>query len=177
MNKKLMAMLNDTEQALVRECEPERLRALDEDALIELHSRVRRARRKYSKLYRRRANEQVTAKGRRAGASDANATTRRKAEILEDLLAKVSRRLAKVAGDEAKALRDERLAAARDAKGGSTKKSAQKKSSASTKDNKAKAAPKSATKAKKQQRTPAKKRASASAKAATKRATAKRDAR
>ena len=59
MTKKLQSMLNETEQALVREVEPKRLGKLDEDELIELHTRVRRARNKYTKLYRQRAAKQV----------------------------------------------------------------------------------------------------------------------
>ncbi len=36
---------------------------LDEDALLELHARVRRARTKYVKLYRRQASTQIAAVG------------------------------------------------------------------------------------------------------------------
>lgn len=113
MNQQLLSMLNETEQALVREVEPKRLAKLDEDGLIDLHTRVRRARTKYTKLYRQRAASQVTAKGRRSGASAGNATTRAKAEIFEDVLATVSRRLATVARASAAELKAERLAAAR----------------------------------------------------------------
>ena len=81
MNQKLLSMLNDAEQELVREIEPERLNALDEDGLLDLHTRIRRA--------------------------------RTKAEIFEDALAVVSRRLAAVAKQSAADLRAERLAAAR----------------------------------------------------------------
>ena len=97
MNRKLLAMLNDAEQALVREATPDQLAQLDEDELIELHTRIRRARNKYSKLYRRRAGERVKADSSRGRASAANACTRVKAEIFEDVLADVSRRLAAVA--------------------------------------------------------------------------------
>ena len=58
MNASLLAMLNDAEQELVRAAEPAALDELDEDALADLHDRVRRARSKYTKLYRRRAAQQ-----------------------------------------------------------------------------------------------------------------------
>jgi hypothetical protein len=51
----LLGSLAETELALVREVDPDRLAGLDEDALIELHTRVRRARNKHVKLYRRQA--------------------------------------------------------------------------------------------------------------------------
>ncbi len=118
MNQQLLSMLNDAEQALVREAEPKRLAKLDEDGLIDLHTRVRRARTKYTKLYRQRAASQVRAKGRRSGASAANSKTRAKAEIFEDVLATVSRRLAAVARAQAAELKTERLAAAKQARKG-----------------------------------------------------------
>lgn len=113
MKKKLRSMLNETEQELVREVESKRLGKLDEDELIELHSRVRRARNKYTKLYRRRAAKQVRSKGRRGGASSAHSKTRAKVEIFEDLLATVSNRLAVVARQNADMLKADRLAAAK----------------------------------------------------------------
>ncbi len=118
MTKKLQSMLNETEQALVREVEPKRLGKLDEDELIELHTRVRRARNKYTKLYRQRAAKQVGSKGRRGGASSAHSKTRAKAEIFEDVLATVSDRLATVARQNADALKAERLALAKGERGG-----------------------------------------------------------
>ena len=56
MNNAVWAMLNETEKALLREAEPKALATLDEDALLTLHDRIRRARNTYSKLYRRRAS-------------------------------------------------------------------------------------------------------------------------
>ena len=122
MNRSLLAMLNDAEQELVRATEPGALAALDEDELLDLHARVRRARTKYSKLYRRRGADRVTADASRGRASATNAKTAAKAEIFEDTLARVSRRLATVAGATAKELRDERLEAARAVKGVPVKK-------------------------------------------------------
>lgn len=113
MNRSLVAMLNDAELELVRSTEPDALAALDEDELLELHTRVRRARTKYTKLYRRRGAERVAADASRGRASATNAKTAAKVEIFEDILARVSRRLATVARQSAKDLRDERLEAAR----------------------------------------------------------------
>jgi hypothetical protein len=113
MDSQLRSMLNDTEQALLRAVEPRELKRLDEDGLVELHDRIRRARNKYSKLYRRRAGERVTTDRSRSRASTANAKAARKAEGFEDALAKVSHRLAQVAAAAAEELKTERLAAAR----------------------------------------------------------------
>jgi hypothetical protein len=113
MDAQLRSMLNDTEQALLRAVQPRELKRLGEDDLAELHDRIRRARNKYSKLYRRRAAERVTTDRARSRASAANAKAARKAEGFEDALAKVSDRLAQVAAAAAEELKAERLAAAR----------------------------------------------------------------
>ncbi|MFZ4516757.1 MAG: hypothetical protein ACOYOP_00090 [Microthrixaceae bacterium] len=159
-----LAMLNESEQELLRECEPASLSTMDEDQLSELHDRIRRTRRKYTKLYRRRAGEQVGADASRGRASAAHARTRHKAEVFEDALARVSRELSKAAAASAKALKAERLAAARgESRGGTTAD-----------------APRStggARSAKVQRRTPATKKASATARSRTKRAQARSDAR
>ena len=97
MDAQLRSMLNETEQALLRAVQPRELKRLDEDALTELHDRIRRARNKYSKLYRRRASDRVASDRSRGRASAANAKAARKAEGFEDALAKVSERLAQVA--------------------------------------------------------------------------------
>jgi hypothetical protein len=52
-------MLTETEKTLLLATDRAALSELDEDDLVALHDRVRRARNKYSKLYRRRAREQV----------------------------------------------------------------------------------------------------------------------
>src|SRR6478609_3262153 len=118
MNQSTRKMLNSSERQLLRETEPAKLRKRDEDELVDLHRRVRRARTKYAKLYRRRASAQVKKHGTRAMASKANKRTSVKAEAFEDALARVSSRLAKKAAAEADQLREERLAAARAAKKG-----------------------------------------------------------
>lgn len=113
MKKLDFKLLNDSEKELILAVRPKELRKLDEDELIDLHKRVRRARNKYSKLYRRRASEHVGRDRTRAKASKRSHRVAAKAEIFEDALAKVSRRLGRVARENADALREERLAAAR----------------------------------------------------------------
>lgn len=130
MDQKLLAMLNDTEQELLRAVEPKRLRKLDEDELIDLHTRVRRARTKYTKLYRRRAAAQVGEKAARSGASTAGARTRRKAEGFEAALSVVSARLAEVAQRQSDELREDRLAAAKGSRSGAAKKASKERSGA-----------------------------------------------
>ena len=110
MDNAVWAMLNDTEKALLRETEPSALAGRDEDALAALHDRVRRARNKYSKLYRRRASAQVGADAARGRAHATHARTVVKAEAFEEALAEVSLHLARAARSSAEALKAERLA-------------------------------------------------------------------
>jgi hypothetical protein len=173
MNQSTRKMLNSSERQLLRETEPAKLRKRDDDELVDLHRRVRRARTKYIKLYRRRARADVKAHGTRALASKANKRTSVKAEAFEDALARVSRRLAKKAAKEADQLRQDRLAAARAAKGGGGKgKGSKKRSAKKGKTSGDKGA--KLTRQKKQLRTPERKRAAASSRAATRRHQAKR---
>ena len=167
MDKRLMAMMNDSEQELVRDVYDGELRSLDEDDLLDLHTRVRRARNKYSKLYRRQAAAKVTSDQSRGTASAANQRTARKAEVFEDALAKVSNQLARVARAQADELKKERLDAARAAKSPS---------SPSRPRTRAKS-PKKLPAANKKQRTGASKRTSAQARAATRQTQAKRASR
>lgn len=166
MNKATWAMLNDAEKELLRTTEPGALGGLGEDELADLHDRVRRARNKYSKLYRRRAGEQVRADASRAGAHDVHARTLAKAEAFEDALARVSRSLARAASQAARELREERLAAAR-------------KSPAKAKAPAKRPARKSANTAAPRAKapTPASKRSRAQARATKQRTQAKRDSR
>jgi seryl-tRNA synthetase len=113
MKKLDYKLLSDSEKELVLAARPKQLRKLDEDELIDLHKRTRRARNQYAKLYRRRAAGQVGADRSRSKASKKHARVVAKAEIFEDKLAKVSRQLAVVSRERAQALRSERLAAAR----------------------------------------------------------------
>ena len=118
MKKLQYKVLSDGEKEIVLAARPEQLRQLDEDELLALHKRVRRARNKYSKLYRRRAAAQVGDDRARGKASKKQARTASKAEIFEDVLARVSRQLAVVARQNATTLRDERIAASRPERSG-----------------------------------------------------------
>lgn len=118
MNASLLAVLNDAERLLVAETETAALTGLDEDAVVDLHIRVRRARNKYVGQYRRGASTRVAAKGGRGAARPANNRAALKAEAFEEALSRVSRRLAVLAKESAAELRAERLAAARAAKRG-----------------------------------------------------------
>jgi len=168
MNKATWGMLNDVEKALLRETDKDALAGLDEDTLLDLHTRVRRARTKYSKLYRRRAGAAVGKDRTRAGAHPKNARTAAKAEAFEDALARVSRSLARAARASADALRTERLGQAKKAKD-LPKKSPKKRSGGSSSAKKAS----SGTRA--PRKTPASKRARAAARSTQKRSQAKRD--
>ena len=105
--------LGRNELDLLRETEPARMAELDEDALLELHARVRRARTKYVKLYRRQASTQIAAVGARGAARSRNRRAADKAEVFETALARVSKRVDIVARRAAAELKAERLAAAR----------------------------------------------------------------
>jgi hypothetical protein len=108
----LLNSLTEAESNLVRETKQSKLKELDEDGLVELHQRIRRARNKYVKLYRRAASAKVAEKGGRGLARPKNTRKAGKAEVFEDALARVSRRLAAAARASAADLKAERLAAA-----------------------------------------------------------------
>lgn len=118
MNASLLAALNDAERLLVADTDRDNLTALDEDAAIELETRIRRARNKYVGQYRRGASARVTERGGRGIARPENTLARTKAEAFEEALSRVSRRVAVLARQSAAQLRAERLAAARAAKQG-----------------------------------------------------------
>ena len=113
MNKSVLNSLSDDERVLVMQTERGRLVELDEDELVELHTRVRRARNKYVKIYRRQASTRVAEQGGRGKARPKNRRNADRAEVFEFALARVSRRLGAEARRSATALRDERLAAVR----------------------------------------------------------------
>ena len=112
MNKAFRKHLTDGEIDLIESTKPVNLSDLDEDALGDLHDRVRRASRKYRKMHRRQASQQVRRDGSRAAASAKNQRSGVKAEVFEDALARVSRVLSKTAKESAAELKAERLAAA-----------------------------------------------------------------
>ena len=116
MNKAQLHVLTDAEALLVLETEKSALAGLDEDALVELHTRIRRARGKYVGQYRRGAAARVTGVGGRGKANPQNQRARDKAEIFEDALSRVSSALAAAARASAAELKAERLEAARAAK-------------------------------------------------------------
>ena len=113
MNKGMLAVLNESERLLVLETEKAELAKLDEDGLVALHDRIRRARNKYTGQYRRGGASKVSAKGGRGKASQQNSTARAKAEAFEVALASVSTALAAAARRTAAELKAERIAAAR----------------------------------------------------------------
>jgi len=115
--KKLLNSLNESEHVLVRETEREQLAGLTEDELLSLHTRVRRARNKYTKLYRQQAAAGVPEKGGRGAAKGVGKRNAGKAEVFEKALARVSRRLAIEAKKSAEELKQARLALARKGKG------------------------------------------------------------
>lgn len=108
----VMNSLTEAELVLVRETAPDRLATLDEDELLDLHARIRRARNKKVKVYRRRAAARVEEAGGRGKAYAKNSRRRVKTEIFEDALARVSDAVAAAARASADTLRRERIAEA-----------------------------------------------------------------
>lgn len=84
---------------------------LDEDSLVDLHRRIRRARNKDVGVYRRTGSAKVAKKGGRGLARQKNTRNAERAEVFEDALARVSAVLATVAAAQAEQLKAERLAA------------------------------------------------------------------
>ena len=111
MTVEIPKFLTSAQADLVRETEPKRMDELDEDALLELHTRVRRARSKYVKLYRQTGASRVGMKGARGHARPGNVGNAAKAEVFELALARVSARVDVVARASAEELKAERLAA------------------------------------------------------------------
>lgn len=106
-------VLKNKELDLIRDVEPDRLAALDEEELLALHKRVRRARNKHTTNYRRGAAEKVESAGGRGAAAAGSDKARARAYVFEEALSLVSAELARVAHEAAEALKDERLARAR----------------------------------------------------------------
>lgn len=115
MNQGLLNSLTEAERLLVAETERPALKELDEDDLLDLHQRVRRARTKYVKNYRRGASAAVAGAGGRGLSYARNQRDRDKAELFESVLATVSREVAAVARRASMELRAERIAAGRTA--------------------------------------------------------------
>lgn len=113
MRQAMVRSMTEAERLLIAETERDQLLALDEDELLDLHARIRRARNKYTKLYRRRSAERVEGAGGRGHGFAQNQRDRDRAEVFEDALARVSRQVAVAAKKAAAELRAERLEAAR----------------------------------------------------------------
>jgi hypothetical protein len=169
MDKATARLLTADEEELVRRTSPAALARLDEDELVDLHDRVRRARNKYAKLHRRQAAAQVTKDRARGVAGAKNERTAQKAEVFEQALAEVSHQLAVAATQRAAELRAERLAAARPA--------SERAQQARTRAPRASSAPKEGERGDRARKTPISRRQTASARAAGRRAQAKRDSR
>lgn len=105
-------VLKRSELDLIREVEPERMAKLDEEELLALHKRVRKARNKHVGNYRRRGAKRVSEIGGRGAARPGNKKSLLRAEAFEEALSLVSDRLAEIAHEEAEALKAERLARA-----------------------------------------------------------------
>ena len=106
----LINSLPATDQDLLREVEPDRLEQLDEDAVLALHKRIRRARNKNVKNYRRQAAAGVEKHGGRGKSHPKNTRARDRAEVYEEALSQVSARLQVLAHQAAEDLKAERLA-------------------------------------------------------------------
>lgn len=85
--------LSQDENALVDQTAPEALARLDEDALKDLQSRLRKVRDKNFSLLRRQGAARVEAEGGRGAAEQANQKRGDKIDILDEALSRVSERL------------------------------------------------------------------------------------
>ena len=113
MNKALLNSMTAAEQKLVAETARSELEDLDEEELLALHARVRRARSKYVTKYRRNASGAVVKRGGRGFSYPKNQRDRGKAEVFETALAAVSKQVAVHAARAAAELKASRLEAAR----------------------------------------------------------------
>lgn len=105
--------LPESEWLLIQETAPSALAELDEDELLDVHNRVRRARTKYVTNYRHQGSARVAAVGGRGKAHAQNTQARDRAEVFEIALARVSTALSAAARRSAADLKAERIAAAR----------------------------------------------------------------
>lgn len=107
--------LKESEQDLNRAPQPARLEALGEEDLLALHRRVRQARNKHTRNYRRKAA--AADRCARGASHPKGGKSRHRAEAFEEALSIVSARLAAVAHLEAERLRAERLTRAQASRG------------------------------------------------------------
>lgn len=118
MNKAVLHSMTNAERLLVADTERAAIADLSEDDLLDLHTRIRRARSKYVKNYRRAASANVSQAGGRGKGFGQNSRDRDKAEVFEFALARVSRQVAVRASQAAAELKAERLAVARQGSAG-----------------------------------------------------------
>lgn len=85
--------LTEQETALVDQSAPEALSRMDEAALKDLQSRLRKARDKNFSLLRRQGAARVEAEGGRGAAEQANQRRNDKVDVLDEALARVGARL------------------------------------------------------------------------------------
>jgi len=113
VNKAVLYSMTEAEQLLVADTRRDATADLGEDDLLELHTRVRRARSKYVKNYRRAASVNVDRAGGRGKGFAENSRDREKAKVFELALARVSRQVAVRAKEAAAELKADRLESAR----------------------------------------------------------------
>ena len=113
MNQALLNSMTVAERRLVAETSRDAMADLDEEELLALHSRIRRARSKYVSQYRRKASGAVVKRGGRGFSYPKNQRDRDKAEVFEVALASVSKEVGVHAARAAAELKASRLAAAR----------------------------------------------------------------
>ncbi|MGW0230663.1 hypothetical protein ACWDWO_20290 [Actinopolymorpha singaporensis] len=121
MNQAVLNSMTAAERRLVAETSREAMADLDEEELLALHSRIRRARSKYVSKYRRKASRTVVKRGGRGFSYPKNQRDRNKAEIFEVALASVSKQVGQHATRAADELKASRLAAARSGQSGPAK--------------------------------------------------------
>ena len=85
--------LSADETSLVDQTAPEALARMDEKALKDLQSRLRKVREKNFDLLRRQGAARVEAEGGRGAAEQANQKRGDKVDVLDDALARVGERL------------------------------------------------------------------------------------
>jgi len=107
----ILSSMTTAEQRLVARTSPDAMAPLDEEELLELHARIRRARSKYVTLYRRNAAGAVVKRGGRGFSYPKNQRDRDKAEVFEAALAAVSKAVGVHAAHAAAELKASRLAA------------------------------------------------------------------
>ncbi len=90
--------LSQEENALVDQSAPEALSRMDEAALKELQSRLRKARDKNFSLLRRQGAARVEAEGARGAAEPANERRNDKVDVIDEALGRVTARLDDVRG-------------------------------------------------------------------------------